>query len=142
MEEYQNIDKEIILEELYSTGKPQSIIAQEFGVSESTIERWIKEKYLENNLQRRKYFKIIHKIGMAFFIPGLIFFYFDKLILAFVILFVAGLLQIPESYYTEIKECGDERYLKLRVVRFIKLILITIICVLGIIIICTRCTIT
>ena len=125
-------EKEAILYELYNTTKPQSIIAKEFNVSVTTIRKWRKEKELNENPLKRKYFKIIEKIGIVLLILTFIFIYFSKPIIAIFILIFAVLFQIPEGSYF-IKNLKNERMYYYYLSKYIGLIIIIIILLYDII---------
>ena len=131
-EKFTDSEKEAILYELYNTTKPQSTIAKEFNISVTTIRKWRKEKELDENPPKRKYFKIIEKVGIILLILTFIFIYFDKPIIAIFLLMFATLFQIPEDFYF-IKNLKNERMYYYHLSKYIGLIFITIILIYGII---------
>ena len=137
-EKYSDIVKENILNELYSTKKPQSTIAKEFGVSESSIRRWVKADNLKRNQPIKKYFKMIGTIGIFFSIFGFIFFYFKRYIVSMMFLLITVISQIPDGYYVWIKYSKDEKWSSYNFLNFIKLIVFGILCIFGIVIMIMR----
>ena len=98
-ENFTESQKEEILYELYNSKKPQVTISEKYNVSVSTIRKWRKEEELKKNTPRRKYFKIMEKIGIVLLVFAFVFIYSDKYIISIFLLAFAALFQIPEGYY-------------------------------------------
>lgn len=142
MKKYSNIDKERILSELDNTTKPQSTIAEEFGISVSTIQRWRKERDLEKNPPERKYYRLISKIGFAILMFAFVLAFFEKYIFSMIFILIGALSEIPESYYVFIKDrdmlIKNKKWSPYWAGKFIELIIITFFILLGIIFMIVR----
>ena len=135
-EKYSDIDKEVILDELYKTNKPQSTIAKEFGISVSTIRKWRKtnkNNFLSND-KTIKTFKIMNIIGIILIFCSFIFIRINFLTLSFLLLIFGSLLIIPDSWHfyknTIYKKSRMEAYW---LIKFLSIPIVVLLMIFGLI---------